>query len=240
MAATLLAISKSRGFQMLNRASAALVVAFVVLSTPAIAADGQIVITQAKANAGNVTPGDAAGFPVKLSQPGSYILASNLTPPAGKGGITIASNDVTIDMNGFRLNGASVATTGISGGAFESATIRNGTVAGFDANGIYGTGNNWIIQSMRVVGNGASGITCYTRCLVEDSNVSENGAAGIYIITGTILGNVIFDNTGAGIFSDGLSGFGNNTLEGNNGGGANPQTLSGKPLDPNVCNPACP
>jgi hypothetical protein len=34
-------------------------------------AQGEIIITQAKANAGGVTPGDNAGFPVTLSRPGA-------------------------------------------------------------------------------------------------------------------------------------------------------------------------
>lgn len=44
------------------------------LIQPAQAADGQILISQAKALAGNVTHGDAPGFPVTLTQPGSYQL----------------------------------------------------------------------------------------------------------------------------------------------------------------------
>jgi hypothetical protein len=165
---------------MLNRAYAALIVAAAfALSAPAFAA-GEILITQAKANAGNVTPGDAAGFPVTISLPGSYILASNLQPPAGKGGITIASNDVTIDMNGFRLNGNAGATIGIYGGAFESATIRNGTITGFDAHGIYTTGKNWTVEDMRVVENGAYGIHVLgSYSSVRGSTVTENGNHGI-------------------------------------------------------------
>src|SRR5262245_6979065 len=37
-------------------------------------AEGEILITQAKANAGGITPADTAGFPVTLSAPGSYRL----------------------------------------------------------------------------------------------------------------------------------------------------------------------
>jgi hypothetical protein len=77
----------------------------ILPAAPAIATDGQVVITQAKANAGNVTPGDAAGFPVTLSQPGSYVLASNLQAPANTAGIKVNSHDVTIDLNGFRMRG---------------------------------------------------------------------------------------------------------------------------------------
>jgi hypothetical protein len=249
---------------MLSRtsATAALVVAFALsLSAPAFA-DGEILITQAKANAGNVTPGDAAGFPVTLSLPGSYEFASNLQPPADKAGIKIASNGVTINLNGFRLNGAAGATTGIYGATFDSATIRSGTITGFDAHGIYSTGDNWIVEDMRVLLNGAHGIYvggryssvrgstatqnggigihCDVRCFVEESNSSGNGGVGISINGGTVLGNVIIANDGIGISGGFHVGYGNNTLVFNNGGGANPQVKIVLALHPNACSPACP
>src|SRR5262245_22568311 len=40
--------------------------------------------------------------PVTISQPGSYRLSSNLNVPSNTNGIEISSNDVTIDLNGFR------------------------------------------------------------------------------------------------------------------------------------------
>src|SRR6185436_8638324 len=48
------------------------------LSGSAFAVDGTILIDQNRALAGNVTPGDAPGFPVTISQPGSYKLSGNL------------------------------------------------------------------------------------------------------------------------------------------------------------------
>jgi hypothetical protein len=242
----------------------ALFVALAILFAAPALAQGEIVITQAKANAGNVTPGDAPGFPVRLSQPGSYILASNLQPPAGKAGINIASHDVTIDMNGFRLRGASVATTGIYGGSFGRVRIRNGTITGCDAHGIYGTGDNWIVEDMLVVQNGEygifngdgdyfsvrrstvtqngnTGILCSgTSCLVENSIASGNVGIGIQIGIGTVLGSVITGNGGFGISGSGVTGYGNNTVAANNGGGANPQVEDAKQMHPNLCSPACP
>jgi hypothetical protein len=216
----------------------ALFVTLAILSAaPAIAADGQVTITQAKANAGNVTPGDAPGFPVTLSLPGSYILASNLQPPANKAGIP---------------------TTGIYGADFNSVTIRNGTITGFAAHGIYGFGNDWTVEDMRVVENGAYGIVvvgfsssvrgstvaengnvgiyCGQNCLVEDSISSGNGV-GIYIDSGTVLGNVIIANTFFGIQGF-TTGRGNNTLVENNSNGL--QTTGGGTLHPNYCDGACP
>src|SRR4029079_2731580 len=92
----------------------ALLVAVSGLPTSPDAAQGAIIITQAKANAGGVTPGDGPGFPVTLSLPGAYVLGSNLNPPAGKNGLVIKSHNVDIDMNGFRLNGGDVANVGVT------------------------------------------------------------------------------------------------------------------------------
>src|SRR5689334_20252335 len=80
--------------------------------TPASAA--VVIITQAKANAGGVTTGDAPGFPVTLSQPGAYRLDSNLTVPANKNGIVVTSHYVDIDMNGFVLLGANASGTKVA------------------------------------------------------------------------------------------------------------------------------
>ena len=62
----------------------------VLLTAMPGAEQGQVLITQAKGLAGNATPGDAAGFPVRLSEPGSYNLASNLIPGSNLNGIVVA------------------------------------------------------------------------------------------------------------------------------------------------------
>jgi len=65
-----------------------------------------ILIDQAKAEAGGVTSGDAAGFPVTLSQPGNYRLTSNLTvADANVSAIQITADGVTLELNGHTLQG---------------------------------------------------------------------------------------------------------------------------------------
>jgi hypothetical protein len=97
----------------LAAALAAITSASACLATPANAA--VILITQAKAQAGNVTPGDAPGFPVWITQPGSYRLDTNLTGTVNQSAIEVRAPDVTIDLNGFRIDGAGVAYNGILG-----------------------------------------------------------------------------------------------------------------------------
>ena len=47
------------------------IAATLAFAGSALAVDGQTLITQDKAEAGNVTPGDAAGFPVVISRAGA-------------------------------------------------------------------------------------------------------------------------------------------------------------------------
>ena len=69
-------------------------------------ADGVITITQAKAVNGGVTPGDAPGFPVSITQPGSHRLAGNLTlTDPNVGAIDIVSAGVTLDLGCFTVQG---------------------------------------------------------------------------------------------------------------------------------------
>ena len=54
------------------------------LATSVSAVDGVVLLDQNRAWAGSATPGDTPGFPITLSQPGSYRLSGNLTVPAGQ------------------------------------------------------------------------------------------------------------------------------------------------------------
>jgi hypothetical protein len=232
----------------------------VALVHPAPAQAAVTVITQGKANAGNVTPGDAPGFPITLSQPGSYRLATNLTVPANKDGISITSHDVTIDLEGFRIHGFSVANNGIVG-TLNTATIRNGLVALFKFNGIHLGGHYHLVENMRIVGNGSGIVTAGDSTLIRGNVVSSNGAGIVArnsliegnVITGnsgvgvragrsTVLGNNITSNGGYGIFGEQIAdgrpnatGYGNNTLANNNGNGAQVFLVGPGPMHPNAC-----
>src|SRR5262245_49658786 len=81
----------------------------VLQAAPAAAVDGVIEINQVSALAGGITPGDGAGFPVTLTQPGSYRLTGNLEiPTLGIGAIVVTAADVSIDLNGFAILGQNV------------------------------------------------------------------------------------------------------------------------------------
>jgi len=227
-----------------SKARAALLGAIFALSaTPVFAAEGEVLLSQDGASAGNVTPGDAPGFPITISEPGHYRLAGNLTPPADADGIVIEADNVTLDFNGFTLDGAGRAATGVAS-RNNAIEIKNGVVTGFQYFAIdsRATGRFWSISNMRVIANGLGvtagayarvtgstiasnenyGLSCQY-CLVEGNVVVLNRDDGIDVKAGAVLGNMIADNRGYGIsafmLAYVLSGYGNNTLINNNGAG---------------------
>ena len=128
---------------------------------PAHAVDGVLEINQASVAAGG-------GFPVSISQAGSYRLTSNLVT-SGSDGITATVDDVRIDLNGYALIGpgscspnidgtgklTSVTCSGVAGVGVEGvASLSNGTIRGF-ATGIEGVADRALeLDRMHLTENG--------------------------------------------------------------------------------------
>lgn len=76
-------------------------------------------------------------LPYNITQPGSYYLTGNLTCLAGWSGINIISNNVTIDLNGFMLEGnGGTGVTAIYCGGRNNVTVRNGSILNWNRHGI--------------------------------------------------------------------------------------------------------
>ena len=54
-----------------------------------------------------------SSIPFTINQPGSYYLTGNLTSAGAGVGITITSDNVILDLNGFTLDGANLGSSGI-------------------------------------------------------------------------------------------------------------------------------
>ena len=192
---------------MSSRFFAAALLAALAASFASPASAAVIVITQSKAVAGNVTPGDAPGFPVELTQPGSYRLDANLTVPANQDGIVVRSEYVNIDMNGFRLWGfnTSGARNGRRGilSSFGLGSVRNGAISGFKNVGIRlvgATSAAWVVEDMQIFGNGAGGIQAdsvsnYHR--FTNNSILRNSGDGVTCGDFCHMqGNIVADNSG--------------------------------------------
>jgi hypothetical protein len=176
---------------------------FAAIPSSLYAVDGVVLIDQSHALAGNVTPGDAPGFPVTISQSGSYRLSGNLVvPDVTSSGIQITAPYVTLDLNGFGIIGPVVctfsstdaatcppATDGI-GIRAASATgeggpagvkVFNGTVRGMGGSGIFITGLGSSVEKVTADGNGGFGMIVAGRVVHSSANI--NGQSGIFATT---------------------------------------------------------
>lgn len=81
------------------------------------------------------TPGNfSATF--RITQPGSYYLTGNITGSSGKFGIEVVASNVTIDLNGFTLQGTSGSLEGINVGSGSGFVLRNGIISGWGSDGL--------------------------------------------------------------------------------------------------------
>lgn len=221
-----------------------------VATVASYAVDGVIEINEAKALAGGVTVGDGAGFPVLISESGSYRLTGNLTVPnEDTTAISITASDVTLDLNGFAIIGpvacagtppTCTPSGGIGVGIFHAGsrlTVINGVVKGMGSHGISsGFGDNRV-ENVHVVSNGEAGIKGGQGDIIRGNTVRLCGADGISAGFGSlVLENTLAFNAGFGIaLSSPTAGFAGNILRGNNGGGG-PQVDGGTQIGTNLCN----
>lgn len=179
--------------------------ALLCLGAGAFATDGVIEINQAKALAGGVTPGDAAGFPVTLGASGSYRLTSNLDltflgPGVAENTTAIQVSGLntvaTIDLNGFAILGPTFCTAtcaptgtgqGVSAGSSDQTiTLRNGVIRGMGGEG-----------------------TGFFAALVENVTAEHNGGRAFFVQGGVVRDSIAHRNgigiDAAGSFVSGCS-----------------------------------
>jgi hypothetical protein len=146
--------------------------------------------------------------PFTISQPGSYYLTTNLTVSGGNA-ITIATNGVTLDLNGFTIASTAPSATGygiLINSGLRNIAIQNGFIQGGvtnDGSGVFsgpgfGYGIYGLAPNVRVSGISVSGCLYYgiyvdngESTTVENCVVRTVGSWGI--IANTIRGCVALD-----------------------------------------------
>jgi hypothetical protein len=161
-----------------------------------------------------------------INYPGSYYLTTNVVGFAGANGIGIYSGNVTLDLNGFTVQGVSGSYSGIYiGGSYTNITVRNGTVTGWGEEGVTWNHPNLpgpqsvVLEHLIISANGFSGIATANGYVVSDCSIENNAGAGIAVLGNgsQIIGNTLVGNNTAnsansgGIVIEGL----NNRIEGN-------------------------
>ena len=153
------------------------------------------------------TPGNSLNT-FRISEKGSYYLTGNFTGSSGKIGIEITSNNVTIDLMGFTIEGVAGSLDGITASFRSSIVIQNGTIKGFSGDGIdLRPGNAFSLESriegIIAAGNGGSGIVSTNSAIVRRCIASGNGAHGFSIgDNSTIEDCLALRNLNSGIVSD--------------------------------------
>jgi hypothetical protein len=186
----------------MDRSTALILSALLLLTTIFRAHSSEPVTTidQIGALAGNVSPGDAPGFPVTLSRSGRYRLTGNLVVPANISGIVISAPGVTLDLGGHTVGGPVTcrhdetarsvacdaesrfsAVVGISSVGASGAVVRNGVVQGFAGLGLH-FGEGTVLDTLRVRSNAGVGMAGGSHAaagVVRAVLVRHNGGPGI-------------------------------------------------------------
>ncbi len=239
-----------------------LAVLLASLHASAHAVDGVILIDQAKALTGNLTPGDTPGFPVVISRSGSYRLSSNLTVAnADTTAVLISAPNVTLDLNGFAIAGPVTCSLSIGptcsdrsiheddgigvdiapGLGWAGIAVRNGQIRGLGGLGLRAGDDTWGMRmdDLSLINNGRGGMVV-NGAVVSRTLVMANDGPGVQGHSVLLTESQASNNNGHGINAMGARG--GNFFQSNHGAGANANVTMGTVnTTPNVCGSiACP
>jgi hypothetical protein len=149
------------------------------------------------------TPGNASEQFI-ITQPGSYYLTGDIAGVTGKDGISIQTNDVTLDLNGFAMTGASVSGNGITASASGTVNtvIRNGTLRNW-SNGVLDLNGYCDLERLRIYAcqyNAGNGIYIGDHCAVKNCSAIFNSDAGIQVGNDCALTDCLVCSNSIGIF----------------------------------------
>jgi len=143
-------------------------------------------------------------IPETIFWPASVKLAGTLMGESGKSGITIASDDVTIDFDGHALIGVSGSLDGITTmGIFRNIVVQNGIVRGWGDDGIDLQGvRNSRVTDINVFSNYFYGIVIGAGSVINRCSVRDNGEVGISVGEDSSISDCVAYNNSTGIYAD--------------------------------------
>ena len=165
--------------------------------------DGTLQTTKATEAASRIP---ISALPFTINDPGSYYLTTNLTGIVSSAGITISASDVTLDLNGFALNGVFGSLEGVNVPATQhNIEVRNGTIQSWGFRAVDATNaDNSLLVGLRVYSNGLGssrgGLRVGKNSLINSCVIEANVGDGIVAGDGsTVSGCVALDNSFDGI-----------------------------------------
>ena len=138
----------------------------------------------------------AITIPFTISEPGSYVLASDITGVGTVDTIIIAASDVTLDLNGFAIRGVTGSASGIELALnVENVAVRNGTITGHSAGIDASLSRNCRFEDLRLAENG-SGLFSGLNATVTGCTAYLNQFQGISVGLGSTVENCTAQENG--------------------------------------------
>lgn len=167
------------------------------------------------------TPGDADAL-FKITSPGSYYMNGSITIMAGRMFLEITASNVTVDLSGFRINGAAGTLDGIYiASGMKNVVIHNGTIAGFSQGGIDGLSASLVtVEDVNLVDIGQDAVSVGQSSKVLRVSVQDAGEDGITTFGGSIVRDcTTYSCTNYGFYAGGATSYQGCTARDNNASG---------------------
>lgn len=134
-----------------------------------------------------------------ITEPGSYYLTENVKPSPGQSAIYIGVDRVTLDLNGFSLDGNGLGKHAVVMEAdIRGTAIRNGFVRGFAEIAINGEeSDETTVESLMIFDSNQNAIFLRKRGMVRNCTI-ENASIGVFVGAQSIVTGCVV-NANAGI-----------------------------------------
>jgi hypothetical protein len=141
------------------------------------------------------TPGGSSAV-YSITAPGSYYLEGNLTVPADRHGLRILADGVTVDLNGFTIEGGELSWDGVTVGIQSGVTIRNGAIINPGQDGVDALAADAVrIEDVTVVGAGENGFRLGAQATLENCHARSCNIDGFNAgVSVTITDSTAFSN----------------------------------------------
>lgn len=146
----------------------------------------------------------ASDMPLTITTPGSYYFTEAISTTGA--GITIQAPNVTLDLMGFSLSGGTGRGIYTDWATASNFSLRNGTVANWQLEGVLLDGYNSIVENMHFYSNGlgstAAGLRVSRDAVITHCTATNNSGIGLMALNAAVVSaSVSFNNGSFGIYA---------------------------------------